>query len=184
MTVRRAAAVTAHVVTWAVIVAIGAALVLGVLLPRVGGGTPYTVLTGSMRPAYAPGELVVVRPVDPGSITTGDVITYQLESGDPTVVTHRVVSQGFDGEGLVVLRTKGDANDDPDPDPVREIQVRGEVWYSVPYLGYVNALLTGKERQLGVYAVAAALIGYALLSFAAAARDRRRTRTPRESVDA
>ncbi len=56
---------------------------------------------------------MVVRPVDPESIQTGDAITYQLESGKPAVVTHRVVSQGFDGNGEVVLRTKGDANEDP-----------------------------------------------------------------------
>ena len=99
------------------------------------------------------------------------------------MVTHRVVSQGFDGDGEVVLRTKGDANEDPDPKPVRAVQVKGEVWYSVPYLGYVNNLLTGNERQLGVYAAAAGLIGYALLSFVGAARDKRRTRPVKETAD-
>ena len=183
MTVRRAAAMTVHVVVWTVIVGIAAALVAAVLVPRLAGATPYTVLTGSMKPTYEPGALVVVRPVDAFSINTGDVITYQLESGDPAVVTHRVISQGFDGNGNVVLRTKGDANEDPDPELVTAIQVRGEVWYSVPYLGYVNTLLTGKERQLGVYAAAAGLIGYALLSFAGAARDRRRTRHVKETAD-
>ena len=125
----------------------------------------------------------MVRPVDPESIATGDAITYQLESGKPAVVTHRVVSQGFDGDGKVVLRTKGDANEDPDPKPVQAVQIKGEVWYSVPYLGHVNNLLTAKERQLGVYAAAAGLLGYALLSFVGAARDRRRTRPVKETAD-
>ncbi len=60
-------------------------------MPRLGGATPYTVLTSSMEPEYPPGTLVVVRPVPIEEIGIGDVITYQLESGEPTVVTHRVV---------------------------------------------------------------------------------------------
>jgi signal peptidase len=183
MTMRRVATWTFRVAAWTVILGIAAVLAAAVLVPRVAGATPYTVLTGSMVPVYPPGSLVVVRPVDPESITTGDVITYQLESGKPAVVTHRVFSQGFDGDGKVVLRTKGDANEDPDPKPVQAVQVEGEVWYSVPYLGYVNTLLTGKERQLGVYAAAAGLIGYALLSFVGAARDKRRTRPMKEMAD-
>lgn len=183
MNLRRVATWTVRVAAWTVILGIAAVLAVAVLVPRVGGATPYTVLTGSMAPTYPPGSLVVVRPVDPESIRTGDVITYQLESGQPAVVTHRVVSQGFAGDGEVVLHTKGDANEDPDPKPVREVQVKGEVWYSVPYLGYVNNLLSGRERQLGVYAAAAGLLGYALLSFVGAARDTRRTRPVKEMAD-
>ncbi len=42
-------------------------LVLGVVVvvPKVGGATAYTVLTGSMRPTMPPGTLVVVKPVKP-----------------------------------------------------------------------------------------------------------------------
>lgn len=182
-TLRRVVTWTVRVAAWIVILGVAAVLTAAVLVPRVAGATPYTVLTGSMTPTYPPGSLVVVRPVDPDAIRIGDAITYQLESGKPTVVTHRVVSQGFDGDGNVVLRTKGDANEDPDPKPVQAVQVKGEVWYSVPYLGYVNTMLTGKERQLGVYAAAVGLIGYALLSFAGAARDKRRTRPVQEMAD-
>jgi signal peptidase len=181
MTVRRVATWTLRVAAWTVIVGTAAVLLAAVLVPRMGGATPYTVLTGSMTPTYPPGSLVVVRTVEPESLTTGDVITYQLDSGKPTVVTHRIVSQGFDGDGEVVLHTQGDANDGPDPDPVKAVQVRGEVWYAVPYLGYLNTVLTGKERQLGVYAAAAGLLGYALLSFIGAARDTRRARPMKET---
>jgi signal peptidase len=183
MTMRRVATWTFRVAAWAVILGTCAVLLAAVLVPRVAGATPYTVLTGSMSPAYPPGTLVVVKPVDPESLGTGDVITYQLESGKPAVVTHRVVSQGFDGDGEVVLRTRGDANDDPDPELVQPVQIKGQLWYAVPYLGYVNNLLTGRERQLGVYVVAAGLIGYALLSFAGAARDRRQPRKVKEMAD-
>lgn len=172
-----------RILCWPVILATSVALVTAVILPRLMGATPYTVLTGSMRPDLPPGTLVVVKPVDPADIGVGTVITYQLKSGEPTVVTHRVVGQGLDDKGVPIFTTRGDANDTPDQKLVRPVQVEGEVWYSLPLLGYLNNLLTGRERQWGVYAAAAGLFGYALLSFIGAARDKRRTRTVKERAD-
>lgn len=163
-----------RVAGWLVILVAAVAVSLAVLVPRLAGATPYTVLSGSMRPDLPPGTLVVVRPVEPTEIEIGDVITYQLRSGDPEVVTHRVVTQGIDSDGDLVFRTQGDANDVPDEKWVQPVQIKGELWYSVPYLGYASDLLTGHQRQTGIYVVAAGLFGYALLMFAEAARDRRR----------
>ena len=154
-----------RVLGWVVTLAAVAAIALAVVVPRLGGATPYTVLTGSMRPGMPPGTLVVVRPVEAEQISTGIVVTYQLRSGDPTVVTHRVVSQGIDGLGQQVFRTQGDANSVPDEWWVQPVQIVGERWYSVPYLGYVSNVLTGQERQMGIYAVSVVLIGYALSMF-------------------
>lgn len=161
-----------QVVTWMVLLAMAAVLTAAVLVPRVAGATPYTVATGSMRPGLAPGALVVVRPTAVDEIGIGDVITYQLDSGQPTVVTHRVVAVGVNGEGERVLQTQGDANPSPDPDWVRPVQVRGTVWYAVPHLGRLNNLLTTNQRQTAVYATAALLLGYALVLWIGAARDR------------
>jgi signal peptidase len=168
-----------HVLAWMVIITVGAVLALTVVVPRLAGATPYTVLTGSMRPGLPPGTLVVVRPAGPDAsgIGIGDVVTYQLRSGEPEVVTHRVVSVASDADGLPVFRTQGDANSIPDQDWVRAAQVRGVRWYSVPYLGYLNNLLTGKERQMAVSAVATLLLGYAAFMFGTAARSRRRGAT-------
>ncbi len=78
---------------------LAAVIAVAVVVPRLAGARPYVVLTGSMRPGMPPGTLVVVRPVDPRSIGVGDVITYQVASGEPDVVTHRVVAQGLDRRG-------------------------------------------------------------------------------------
>lgn len=166
-----------QVVVWLVIVAVVVVLAAAVLVPRIAGATPYTVLTGSMRPSYPEGTLVVVKPVEFDEIGLGDVITYQLESGRATVVTHRVVGTAnrFDGEQVLV--TRGDANEDPDPERVREVQVQGELWYSIPYLGHVNNAITGSQRQTAVLVVSALLVGYAAYMFVGALRDRRRRRT-------
>ena len=166
---------------WSVILGVSALLVLAVLLPRLAGATPYAVLSGSMEPSLRPGSLVVTKPLPADEIAIGDVITYQLESGRPTVVTHRVVSLGVNGEGDRVWTTRGDANEVADAKPVREPQVRGEVWYSIPYVGYVHSLLGGQQRQWVVYAVAFGLLGYAVVMFAGASRDRRRRRVAVEA---
>src|SRR6185437_14360383 len=65
--------------------------VLVIALPMLTKSTPYTVLTGSMTPNYPAGTLVIVKPTDVQQIHIGDVITYQLESNQPAVVTHRVI---------------------------------------------------------------------------------------------
>ncbi|MBM7520167.1 signal peptidase I [Nocardioides nitrophenolicus] len=163
-----------QVVAWLVILGVVAVLAVAVVVPRLAGATPYTVLTGSMRPTYPPGTLVVVKPVDVADLRAGDVITYQRESGEAAVVTHRVVSVGSRLNGDLVLTTQGDANGVADP-PVRPIQVRGRLWYAIPYLGYVNSALSGRQREVAVLAVSGALIGYAAFMFAGALRDRRRS---------
>lgn len=162
-----------RVLLW--MVTLGALGVLGVavLVPRLAGATPYTVLTSSMKPTMPPGTLVVVRPADPEEVGVGTVVTYQLKSGEPTVVTHRVVAQAFDGKGKSIFQTQGDANDVPDAKWVRPEQIHGEKWYAVPYLGYLSNLLTGRERQMGVYIVAGLLLGYALMMVVSGFRERR-----------
>ncbi|MEI2810710.1 MAG: signal peptidase I [Nocardioides sp.] len=157
---------------WTVIVSALAAITAAVLIPRIGGATPYTVLTGSMQPNYPPGTLVVVKPVAAEDIGVGSVITYQLKSGEPAVVTHRVVTV-TQADGQPAFQTQGDANNAVDPDWVAPVQIRGKLWYAVPYLGYLNTMIEPSQRQQAGYVVAGLLVAYAASMFAGAARDRR-----------
>ena len=157
-----------------VILFVSAVVTIAVLVPRLAGATPYVVLTGSMEPQMPPGTLVVVKPVDADEITTGTVVTYQIESGKPTVVTHRVTSVGVDGKGELRFGTKGDANKEPDARQVMPVQIKGERWFYVPYLGYVTSVITGEQRQIGLATVVLGLFGYAGVMFLGAAKDRRR----------
>jgi len=164
-----------------VVVVAGAALLAGVVVPRLAGATPYTVLTGSMAPALPPGTLVVVRPSS--SVAIGDVITYQRSAGAP-VVTHRVVGAGVTTDGQVVYTTQGDANDVADAGAVHADQVRGVVWYHVPFLGRAESVLTGAQRQAAAVAVAAALVVYAAWQLWLARRERAAARRPRHRAPA
>lgn len=165
-----------HLLSWVVVLAVAAVVTVAVLLPRVGGATPYTVLTGSMRPSMPPGTMVVVRPKPIDDIRVGDVMTYQLRSGEPAVVTHRVIAVGIDGAGHRIFRTQGDANDIPDAAWVRPVQVKGIRWYAVQHLGRVSNLLDGAQRQLVLTVVVSILLAYAASMFASDLRDRRRRR--------
>lgn len=165
-----------RVLVWLVL--LGAALVLavGVLIPRIAGATPYNIQTGSMRPHYPPGTLVVIKPIDPDKLQVGQVATYQISSGEPEVATHRIVGISTSLKGERSFTFKGDANPSPDPDPVRPVQIRGSLMYAVPYLGWVNNLVTGHEHQILVYVAVALLLGYAAFMFTGAARDRVRSK--------
>ena len=147
-----------------------------VVVPRLAGTTPYTIMTSSMRPHMPPGTLVVAKTVDPATLHTGDVITYQLRSGQPDVVTHRIVGVGQDGRGERLFTMKGDNNPTTDPAPARAVQIKGKVWYSVPYIGYLNQVITGRQHIIAVYVVAGLLFAYALFMTVSSALDRRRAR--------
>lgn len=161
-----------QVVAWLVILLVVAVLALAVVIPRLAGATPYSILTGSMRPHYPPGTLVVVKPVDPRLLRAGDVVTYQLHSGEPEVVTHRIVKVTTDLAGDPTFTTRGDANNTVDTPTVRPVQIRGRLWYAIPYVGRANQLLTGRQHQLLVLIASGALAGYAVAMFGSACRDR------------
>ncbi len=149
-----------------------------VVVPAVSGSTPYTILTSSMEPGLPPGTLVIVKPIEPNDIRIGTVITYQLDSGKPDVVTHRVVeiqSPNLPG-GDPSFITKGDANSAPDAKPVMSIQVRGAVWYSVPLIGWVNNIVNGDLRAIVIPIVAGLLFLYAGWSIVTSRIDKRRRR--------
>src|SRR5437867_1655264 len=75
---------------------------------------PATVLSGSMRPTFDPGDMLILRPEPIGQLEVGDVISYHIPVGDGHVETHRVIKILRRLPAPVVI-TKGDANNGPDP---------------------------------------------------------------------
>jgi signal peptidase len=142
------------------LVVVALAVVL-VVVPKATGSTPLTVLTSSMEPSLPPGTLLVVRPTPVEEIRVGDVMTYQIESGRPEVISHRVTEIVSSSDGTTSFITKGDNNDAPDDEAVLPVQVKGTLWYSVPVLGFVNQAVNGQARAWIVPLLAVALFGYA-----------------------
>jgi signal peptidase len=144
------------------------AIVLGlvsviVIIPKVLGATPLTILTSSMEPGLPPGTLIVVEPVAPENIVIGDVITYQIESGEAAVVTHRIleVQSSTIGEPTFILQ--GDNNAEPDP-PVTASQIQGRLVYSLPWVGNLSSILNGPARATLLPILAGAMVLYAAVS--------------------
>jgi signal peptidase len=147
-----------------------------VVVPKATGSTPLTVLTSSMEPTFPPGTLLVVRPVDTDLVEPGDVLTYQLESGESAVVTHRVVQVVSSSDGTRSFVMRGDANASVDAEAVMPVQVRGAVWYSLPLVGWVAQAVGGEGRGWVATATGVALCLYSVVVLAAGVRRRRRAR--------
>ena len=149
------------------------ALVL-VVVPLVTGSQTYSVLTSSMAPKYAPGTFLVVKPVPFDELGVGDIITYQIESNDPAVITHRIISMGTTQDGERTLITKGDNNDVADENPVREVQVRGKLFYAVPFVGFAANALGNSDRGAAMQWGAVALLGYGVVTMVRGALAKKR----------
>lgn len=125
----------------------------------VGAEHSFVVLTASMTPAIAPGDVVIVDERDPSAIADGDVITF-VRGGNEVPVTHRVVDV-VDGPNGVAFETQGDANDGPDAALVPGESVLGAVAVTIPYIGYV---IQFTNSPLGFAALVVVPFGLLLLS--------------------
>jgi signal peptidase len=161
------------------VLALAAALVV---VPAVAGATPLTVLTSSMEPKLPPGTLIVVKPTPIDQIRIGSVLTYQIEPGTPAVISHRVIQRNSDSDGSVTFITKGDNNDQPDPKPVQEGQVRGTLWYSLPWIGYISTAVNGENKSWLIPVIGVALLGYAVFMVLSAIVSRARKNRERDGA--
>ena len=127
------------------------------LIPVPGNLEVKIVQSGSMEPSIKTGALVVIRPSSEYHI--GDVIMFGEDTKTQVPTTHRIVADEV-RSGVFYYTTKGDANEDPDPQAVAQSAVKGKVLFSIPYLGYLLdfakkplgfALLVGVPAVLVIY---------------------------------
>jgi len=121
---------------FAVLIVVIVLLLINAFPSAVGADYSYIVQSGSMEPAIPTGSIVFVKDVPAENIQEDDVITYAESRGSATT-THRVI-QKFQAGDSVRFQTKGDANEDPDPEPVYRDEIVGVVIFSVPYIGYLT----------------------------------------------
>ena len=126
-------------------------------VPRAFGVTPYTVLTGSMEPALAPGDVVLSERRSPLSARPGDVVTFHDPSRDGELVTHRVESLRRAGASVTFV-TRGDANDVSETWTVPADGAIGRATLRVPLLGHVVHRAGTREGKLALIAFPAALL--------------------------
>ena len=174
---RSALAVIWSVFTW-LIVAAAVLLAVGLVGVRLAGIQVFTVLSGSMEPAYKTGSVIYVKKADYTALRPGDVITFMAD--EKTVVTHRIVEVVPDADDPAVLRfaTKGDANAQPDANLVHYKNIIGTPVFTVPGLGYVVNYI---QNPPGTYVAIAAGVIILLLVFLPDMFDDSRKKAPKES---
>ena len=150
-----------NVVTTVLVVAV-VLLAIALAGVRLFGLQVYTVLSGSMEPAYHVGALLYDKKVDPAQLRPGDVITFMLD--EETIVTHRIVEVVPDEEDPTVIRfrTKGDANEAEDGSLVHYKNVLGTPVFTIPKLGYFANFV---QQPPGLYVAIAFGAVLVLLAF-------------------
>jgi signal peptidase len=135
-------------ITAGVLSLVAGVVILAIILPAVSGAQTYTILTRSMEPSYPPGTLIVVRPVDAADLRVGSVITFQVSPGKEDVITHRIIAITLGSDESRSFTTMGDNNAVADDVAVLPEQIRGEVWYALPWIGSLSTLRS--QGGLGV----------------------------------
>lgn len=170
----RAVTVLAFATSLALLAAIAVIGAGAVGVPALTNSATYPVLDASSAPGVQAGSLLVVRPVPANAVRVGDTVTYQLRSGEPGVATRRVLSVqlGADGERSFVTGSDGQAQ--ADARLVTAAQLRGRLWFSLPYLGWLDAAAGSTVAASVISSVAGVLLAVATALLARALIRRRR----------
>lgn len=141
-----------------IIVLLAVLLAVALVGVRLVGLQVFSVLSGSMEPAYHTGALIYVKKVDYKKLKADDVITFMLD--EDTVATHRIVEVVPDENDSSVLRyrTKGDANDAVDGGLVHYKNVIGTPVFSIPKLGYLATYIQQPPGRYVAISVGAVLL--------------------------
>ena len=115
------------ITTITILIAVGSLLLL---VPRLFGIHSYIVLSGSMEPTIHVGALAFVNHKD-CDVEVGDIVTFQIQENNDTLVTHRVISIDEDG-----YHFKGDANANEDMAVVSKSQIVGTYVFQIPEIGF------------------------------------------------
>jgi signal peptidase len=111
---------------------------------RLMGYRVFTVISGSMEPEFAAGDLIVVKQT--GAYAQNDIVVFQ---DGRSLVVHRIIS--LDGE---TVTTKGDANNTADA-PIHISAIKGEVIFWIPYMGNVVEFI---KTPVGTLCIIAAIL--------------------------
>ena len=109
---------------------------------------PVAIASGSMEKVLYVGDVAIIKKCNANDVNEGDIIEYQMQG---FTVVHRII-QKSQKNGEFYFITKGDNNNSPDSDEVREDQLIGKVIYKIKYIGYpaIWLHLLQEDRQENV----------------------------------
>jgi len=100
------------------------------------------VSSGSMVPVLNVGDIIIVRGVDPQTVTVGTIIIFHSPYEYDMPIVHRVIALLNDG-GSLFFETKGDHNGVQDGWRVPAENLMGVYVMKVPYIGLISLELRG-----------------------------------------
>jgi len=128
------------------------------------------VSSGSMRPAYNVGDLLVLQNIPSDKLQVDDVIVFEVSTRSYDIV-HRIIEiQYRSQDGKLYFRTKGDNNPSADYwrgtecwfGMIPQENVIGKVIFSVPLIGYFSLAIS--ENPYGILVIGAGIILIILIS--------------------
>jgi signal peptidase len=133
------------------------------------------VLSGSMRPGFTVGGVVISQRIPVSQLAVRDVIVFHNPNKPSEEMVHRIVQMTKGSDGQLLIKTQGDAN------PVRDpwtLTIRGnsvyKVRWSLPLLGYV-AVAYQNHRGIALLVAGFVLI---LVALSTVIRQRRSAKAP------
>jgi len=100
------------------------------------------VSSGSMVPVLNVGDIIIVRGVDPQTVTVGTIIIFHSPYEYDMPIVHRVIAVVNNGSSLF-FETKGDHNSVQDGWRVPAENLMGVYVMKVPYIGLISLELRG-----------------------------------------
>ena len=100
------------------------------------------VSSGSMIPTLNVGDIIIVRGVDPRTVTVGTIIIFHSPYEYDMPIVHRVIAVDNQGNAIF-FETKGDNNPTPDGWRVQAGNLIGIYVARIPYVGLLSLELRG-----------------------------------------
>ena len=99
------------------------------------GDSIMVTTTISMLPVLNPNDMIVVESASIDELKEGDIIAFDSHQ-EIGIIAHRVI-EVFEKDGSIVVDTKGDNNENPDPWYVTDDDLIGKVKNIIPMFGIV-----------------------------------------------
>lgn len=115
-------------------------------IPSIFGYKSFVIVSGSMMPELQIGDIVIIKDEKDLNINQGDIISFREGN---SITTHRV-AEIIEGEP-VQYKTKGDANNAEDINPVLLENIEGKYVLKIPKLGNVVIFM---QNKIGIVLIA------------------------------
>lgn len=105
-------------------------------IPGIGPYKLLIILSDSMKPVFAAGDVIIVDASGGDGYREGDIITFWRSRNPQVLLTHRVAGIEEIAE-RTYYNTRGDASNTEDGVPVRQEETLGRYLFKIPYGGHV-----------------------------------------------